>query len=59
MPGDLVATGTPEGSALASQNWLKPGDKMKVEIDKLGFIENTIIQEPNCHNNHHRKYIYI
>ena len=46
MPGDLVATGTPEGSALASQNWLKPGDKMKIEIDKLGFIENTIIQEP-------------
>ena len=47
MPGDLIATGTPEGVALTSQNWLKPGDKVKVQIDKLGFIQNNIIQEPN------------
>ena len=47
MPGDLIATGTPEGVALTTQNWLKPGDKVKVEIDKLGFIQNNIIQEPN------------
>ena len=47
MPGDLIATGTPEGVALTTQNWLKPGDIVKVEIEKLGFIENKIIQEPN------------
>ena len=47
MPGDLIATGTPEGVALTTQNWLKPGDNVKVEIDKLGFIQNNIIQEPN------------
>ena len=46
MPGDLIATGTPEGSALASQNWLKSGDRIRVEIDKIGFIENSIINEP-------------
>jgi 2-keto-4-pentenoate hydratase/2-oxohepta-3-ene-1,7-dioic acid hydratase in catechol pathway len=45
-PGDLVPTGTPEGSALATQNWLVPGDKVRVEVDGLGFIENEIIQEP-------------
>ena len=47
MPGDLIATGTPEGGALTTQDWLKPGDNVKVEIDKLGFIQNNIIQEPN------------
>ena len=46
-PGDLIPTGTPEGSALTTQNWLKPGDKVKVEIEGLGYIENNIIQEPN------------
>ena len=47
MPGDLIATGTPEGVALTTKDWLKPGDNVKVEIDKLGFIQNNIIQEPN------------
>ena len=47
MPGDLIATGTPEGSALMTQNWLKPGDKVKVKIDDLGYIENSVIQEPD------------
>ena len=46
-PGDLIPTGTPEGSAVTTQNWLKPGDKVKVEIEGLGYIENNIIQEPN------------
>ena len=46
MPGDLIATGTPEGSALATQNWLKCGDRIKVEIDGIGFIENNVINEP-------------
>ena len=46
-PGDLIPTGTPEGSALATQNWLVPGDKVKVEIDGSGFIEHEIVQEPD------------
>ena len=46
-PGDLIPTGTPEGSAVTTQNWLKPGDKVKVEIEGLCYIENNIIQEPN------------
>ena len=45
-PGDLIPTGTPEGSALSTQNWLKPGDKVKVEIEGIGYIENSVIQEP-------------
>ena len=45
-PGDLIPTGTPEGSALSTQNWLKPGDKVRVEVENIGYIENKIIQEP-------------
>ena len=45
-PGDLIPTGTPEGSALSTQDWLKPGDKVMVEVENIGYIENKIIQEP-------------
>ena len=46
-PGDLIATGTPAGVAATSQNWLKVGDIVKVTIEKLGYIENKVITEPN------------
>ena len=45
-PGDLIATGTPEGVAATSRNWLKVDDVVKVTIEKLGFIENKVIAEP-------------
>jgi 2-keto-4-pentenoate hydratase/2-oxohepta-3-ene-1,7-dioic acid hydratase in catechol pathway len=47
-PGDVIATGTPSGIAAAreGQPWLKPGDRVRVEIDGLGAIENEVIQEP-------------
>ena len=43
-PGDLIATGTPEGVA-AGMNppvWLKPGDVVRCEIDRIGAIENRV-----------------
>ena len=45
-PGDLIPTGTPEGSALSTQDWLKPGDKVRVEVENIGYIENKIIKKP-------------
>lgn len=47
-PGDLLATGTPSGVGAAMQppSFLKIGDVMRVEIDGIGHIENTIIAEP-------------
>ena len=45
-PGDLIPTGTPSGSAVINQNWLKAGDEVKVQIEKLGFINNKVIEEP-------------
>jgi 2-keto-4-pentenoate hydratase/2-oxohepta-3-ene-1,7-dioic acid hydratase in catechol pathway len=42
-PGDVIATGTPEGVILgmAEKEWLKPGDEVTVEIAGLGRLTNT------------------
>lgn len=47
-PGDVISTGTPGGVAVAMTppKWLKPGDVVKIAIDKLGEIENRVIAEP-------------
>lgn len=46
-PGDVVATGTPGGVAVAreGQPWLVPGDRVRVEIERIGAIENQVVQE--------------
>ena len=48
-PGDVIATGTPSGggAAMKPPAPLQIGDKVKVEISGLGFIENEIIAEPD------------
>jgi len=42
--GDVIATGTPEGVALNNPDtpFLKDGDKIDMEIEKLGKIQNII-----------------
>lgn len=45
--GDVIASGTPGGVG-AKRNpplWMKPGDIVEVEIDKLGTLRNPITQE--------------
>ncbi len=46
-PGDLLFTGTPAGvgAAHTPPKFLKVGDKVCVEVDRLGAIETTIVQE--------------
>ena len=43
-PGDLIATGTPEGVGVGMepQVFLKPGDVVRCEIEKIGAIENKV-----------------
>ena len=43
-PGDIISTGTPEGVALKNPDtpFLKDGDKIHMEIEKLGTIKNTL-----------------
>ena len=47
-PGDVIFTGTPSGvgQAREPQEWLKPGDTVRVEITGLGTLENPVIAEP-------------
>lgn len=49
-PGDLLATGTPSGVGVAMNppQWLQIGDVMRVEIDGIGYIQNTVIPEPSA-----------
>lgn len=46
-PGDVIATGTTSGVAAGMQGtpWLVPGDRVRVEIDRLGALENEIVDE--------------
>lgn len=45
-PGDIIATGTPEGVAMATGNFLKAGDKIECSIEKIGTLTNTLGPEP-------------
>ncbi len=46
-PGDLIFTGTPSGVILGhpkgSRVWLKRGDRVRVEIEGIGSLENELI----------------
>jgi 2-keto-4-pentenoate hydratase/2-oxohepta-3-ene-1,7-dioic acid hydratase in catechol pathway len=44
LPGDVIATGSPEGSGAQRQppRWLKPGDRVEVEIERVGLLSNTV-----------------
>lgn len=48
-PGDLIVTGTPSGVGIGFKphKYLHVGDKVRVEIEKLGAIENEVIPEPD------------
>jgi 2-keto-4-pentenoate hydratase/2-oxohepta-3-ene-1,7-dioic acid hydratase in catechol pathway len=48
-PGDVIATGTPSGvgAARTPPLWLKPGDRIEVEIERIGVLANTVIPEPS------------
>src|SRR5712692_4783608 len=48
QPGTIISTGTPGGVAAAMKppKWLKVGDRVRIEIERIGFIENHVIEEP-------------
>jgi 2-keto-4-pentenoate hydratase/2-oxohepta-3-ene-1,7-dioic acid hydratase in catechol pathway len=49
-PGDVIATGTPAGIGAVRQPFpdglLKVGDVVRVQIDGIGELCNTVIEEP-------------
>jgi 2-keto-4-pentenoate hydratase/2-oxohepta-3-ene-1,7-dioic acid hydratase in catechol pathway len=46
-PGDIISTGTPSGTALSFSShpnvYLRHGDTVEVEIEKLGEISNSVV----------------
>jgi 2-keto-4-pentenoate hydratase/2-oxohepta-3-ene-1,7-dioic acid hydratase in catechol pathway len=42
-PGDVIATGTPEGVGARDGRYLSVGDTVTVEVEKLGTLTNRII----------------
>ena len=44
-PGDVIATGTPEGTGHPKGLHLAPGDTVRIEIEKIGVLENPVEAE--------------
>ena len=46
-PGDVVVTGTPGGVGARRQPpvWMKAGDCVEVEVDRIGVLRNTVADE--------------
>jgi 2-keto-4-pentenoate hydratase/2-oxohepta-3-ene-1,7-dioic acid hydratase in catechol pathway len=44
-PGDIVATGTPAGvgTSRTPKRWIQPGETIRVEIERLGVLENPAV----------------
>jgi len=45
-PGDIIATGTPAGVAMATGKFLQPGDRIECTIERLGTLRNTLGARP-------------
>jgi acylpyruvate hydrolase len=47
LPGDVLVTGTPSGvgHSRTPKLYMKPGDRVEVEVEKLGVLSNTIVDE--------------
>ena len=47
MPGDIIVTGTPTGAGARFDppKFLKPGDKIEVEVSGVGILNNTVRDE--------------
>jgi 2-keto-4-pentenoate hydratase/2-oxohepta-3-ene-1,7-dioic acid hydratase in catechol pathway len=44
-PGDIVATGTPAGVGVSRtpKRWMRAGERVRVEIETIGALENPIV----------------
>jgi 2-keto-4-pentenoate hydratase/2-oxohepta-3-ene-1,7-dioic acid hydratase in catechol pathway len=45
-PGDVIATGTPAGIGAwhTPPRWLRPGDEVSVEIERIGVLSNPVVR---------------
>lgn len=45
--GTVILTGTPQGVGMARKppRWLKPGDRVEIEIERIGVLANPVVEE--------------
>ncbi|OGK82262.1 MAG: hypothetical protein A2X52_19070 [Candidatus Rokubacteria bacterium GWC2_70_16] len=43
LPGDIIATGTPDGVGAATGTFLKAGDRMEAEVERIGVLANKVV----------------
>jgi 2-keto-4-pentenoate hydratase/2-oxohepta-3-ene-1,7-dioic acid hydratase in catechol pathway len=48
-PGSVILTGTPQGVGFARKPpvWMKDGDQVTIELEKIGKLENPVRAEPS------------
>ena len=46
LPGDVIATGTPSGvgAGRTPPLWMRPGDVLEVEIERVGLLRNRVTE---------------
>ncbi len=44
-PGDIIATGTPDGVQLGKKppKWMQPGDVLEIEVPAIGILRNKVV----------------
>lgn len=49
MPGDVIATGTCSGVGvkMKPRGYMKPGERVTIEIEGIGKLSNPVIEEPD------------
>lgn len=45
-PGDVISTGTPSGVGKTSGRFLRPGDIMEAEIERIGVLSTPVVTGP-------------
>jgi 2-keto-4-pentenoate hydratase/2-oxohepta-3-ene-1,7-dioic acid hydratase in catechol pathway len=48
LPGTVILTGTPHGVGMVQKppRWLRAGDQVSIEIEKIGTLTNAVAEEP-------------
>lgn len=45
LPGTVILTGTPAGVGYVKDRYLRSGDVVRIEIERLGVLRNVVVEE--------------
>ena len=44
LPGDIIATGTPDGVGAATGTFLRAGDRIEAEVEHIGILSSKVVR---------------